>query len=74
MSIFFTLLIKMPAKLGKFVKKKIDDSVYIMAKIDERKGKFTGKRIKQLRDALNDTANYICAPETFSQDDEKSLE
>ena len=61
----------MPAKLGKFVKKKIDESVYVMAKLDERKGKFTTKQLKQLRAALNDTAGYILNPQSFTQEDEK---
>ena len=42
-----------------------------MAKLDERKGKFTTKQLKQLRAALNDTAGYILNPESFTQDDEK---
>ena len=61
----------MPAKIGKFVKKKIDESFFVMAKLDERKGKFTSKQLKQLRAALNDTAGYILNPDSFSQDDEK---
>ena len=61
----------MPAKIGKFVKKKIDESFFVMAKLDERKGKFTTKQLKQLRAALNDTAGYILSPDSFSQDDEK---
>ena len=61
----------MPAKIGKFVKKKIDESFFVMAKLDERKGKFTTKQLKQLRAALNDTAGYILNPDSFSQDDEK---
>ena len=61
----------MPAKLGKFVKKKIDESVFVMAKLDERKGKFTTKQLKQLRAALNDTAGYILNPGSFTQEDEK---
>jgi len=61
----------MSAKLGKFVKKKIDDSFFVMAKLDERKGKFSTKQLKQLRAALNDTAGYILNPQSFTQDDEK---
>ena len=61
----------MSAKLGKFVKKKIDDSFFVMAKLDERKGKFSTKQLKQLRAALNDTAGYILNPNSFTQDDEK---
>ena len=61
----------MPAKLGKFVKKKIDESTYIMAKVDERKGKFSTKQLKQLRASLNDTASYILNPSSFTQEDEK---
>ena len=61
----------MRAKIGKFVKKNIDESFFVMAKLDERKGKFTTKQLKQLRAALNDTAGYILNPDSFSQDDEK---
>ena len=61
----------MPVKLGKFVKKKIDDSIFIMAKLDERKGKFSTKLLKQLRASLNDTASYIMNPGSFTQEDEK---